>query len=70
MRAGTYVESVRVTKDVTICGLGAVTVVPPGWEAAFVWGGYSVGRTRAGDEVLLPHADVDGDGDGTPRERY
>ena len=52
VRAGTYVESVRVTKDVTICGLGAVTVVPPGWEAAFVWGGYSVGRTRAGDEVL------------------
>lgn len=52
VRAGAYVESVRVTKDVTICGLGAVTVVPPGWEAAFVWGGYSVGRTRAGDEVL------------------
>ena len=52
VRAGTYVESVRVTKDVTICGLGEVTVVPPGWEAAFVWGGYSVGRTRAGDEVL------------------
>ena len=52
MRAGTYVESVRVTKDVTICGLGEATVVPPGWEAAFVWGGYSVGRTRAGDEVL------------------
>ena len=52
VREGTYVESVRVTKDVTICGLGEVTVVPPGWEAAFVWGGYSVGRTRAGDEVL------------------
>ena len=47
VRPGLYSESVRVTRDLTLCGLGprgSVVVQPPGWEAAFVWGGYSVGQ--------------------------
>ena len=54
IRPGVYTESVRVTRDLTIAGLGppgSVVVQPPGWEAAFVWGGYSVGVARVGGTV-------------------
>ena len=54
VRPGLYSESVRVTRDVLLCGLGprgSVVVQPPGWEAAFVWGGYSVGQATVGSTV-------------------
>ena len=54
VRPGLYSESVRVTRDLTLCGLGplgSVVVQPPGWEAAFVWGGYSVGQATVGTTV-------------------
>ena len=54
VRPGLYSESVRVTRDLTLCGLGprgSVVVQPPGWEAAFVWGGYSVGQAMVGSTV-------------------
>ena len=42
VRPGTYAESVRVLRDVTLVGLGEVVVRAPGWESALVWGGYTV----------------------------
>ena len=43
VRPGTYSESVRVLRDVTLVGLGdGVVVRAPGWESALVWGGYTV----------------------------
>ena len=54
VRPGLYGESVRVTRDLTLCGLGprgSVVVQPPGWEAGLVWGGYSVGQATVGRTV-------------------
>ena len=54
VRPGLYGESVRVTRDLTLSGLGprgSVVVQPPGWEAGLVWGGYSVGQATVGRTV-------------------
>lgn len=50
VRPGVYVESVRVTTNVAILGLGAVgaaCVRAPGWEPALVWGGFKAGSISA-----------------------
>ena len=55
VRPGTYQESVRVTRDVTLCGLGApgATVIrSEGWEPALVLGGFTVGKASMGSSSL------------------
>ena len=55
VRPGLYGESVRVTRDPTLCGLGprgSVVVQPPGWEAGLVWGGYSVGQASPSSKYV------------------
>ena len=50
VRPGIYVESVRITTNVTLLGVGpvgAATVIAPGWEPALVWGGFKAGKTSA-----------------------
>ena len=47
VRPGVYAESVRVLRDVTLVGMGGEVVVrAPGWEAALVWGGYTVRKQK------------------------
>ena len=56
VQPGLYGESVRVTRDLTLCGLGlrgSVVVQPPGLEAGFiVWGGYSVGQASPSSKYV------------------
>lgn len=50
VRPGLYRESVRVTNDVVLLGLGvpgSAKVQPPGWEPAIVWGGFKAGKVSA-----------------------
>lgn len=50
VRPGVYIESVRITTDVAVLGLGslgAATVKAPGWEPALVWGGFKAGKLSA-----------------------
>ena len=50
VRPGVYTESVRMTHDVIVCGLGAqgaARVRAPGWEPALVWGGFRAGCIQA-----------------------
>ena len=63
VRPGTYTESVRVTGDVILIGLGArgsVRVQAPGWEPALVLGGFSVGRAKLRDGGFLAAASAGG----------
>ena len=53
VRPGTYAESVRVLRDVTLVGLGEVVVRAPGWESALVWGGYTVRGVKLFDQFEL-----------------
>ena len=58
VRPGLYGESVRVTRDLTLSGLGprgSVVVQPPGWEAGLVWGGYSVGQATPRSKSASKH---------------
>mmetsp|Transcript_22518 Transcript_22518/g.49171 ORF Transcript_22518/g.49171 Transcript_22518/m.49171 type:complete len:310 (-) Transcript_22518:152-1081(-) len=48
VRPGVYLESVRMTREVTLVGLGSrnkVVIQAVGWEPALVWGGFGVGVT-------------------------
>eukprot|EP00967_Tisochrysis_lutea_P116565 scaffold187815_cov28-Tisochrysis_lutea.AAC.2 len=50
VRPGRYTESVRLTRDVTIAGLGPrhkIILETRGSEAALVWGGFAVNYTQA-----------------------
>ena len=61
VRPGLYGESVRVTRDLTLSGLGprgSVVVQPPGWEAGLVWGGYSVGQAAPSSKSVSKYIGV------------
>tara|TARA_B110001452_G_scaffold264600_1_gene267854 strand:+ start:891 stop:1826 length:936 start_codon:yes stop_codon:yes gene_type:complete len=53
VRPGTYTESVRMLRDVTLVGLGEVVVRSPGWESALNWGGYTVRGVKLFDQFEL-----------------
>ena len=55
VRSGIYREAIRVTADISVCGLGrrgGATVHAPGWEPALAWGGFKVGVTQMGRVTL------------------
>mmetsp|Transcript_49322 Transcript_49322/g.81893 ORF Transcript_49322/g.81893 Transcript_49322/m.81893 type:complete len:290 (-) Transcript_49322:86-955(-) len=51
VRPGQYRESIRLTQNVVLIGLGIVRCCPPGWEPALVWGGFTAGAAVAGKLV-------------------
>lgn len=56
VRPGRYREAIRMTANVSVCGLGArgaVVIAAPGWEPALGWGGFQVGATKARGFALL-----------------
>lgn len=60
---GVYHESVRVTDDLTLIGLGsrgAVRVHSQGWEPALVLGGFSVGKAKLHGDAQLDAASAGG----------
>ena len=59
VRPGVYTESVRITADLQLIGLGtagAVRVISQGWEPALVLGGFTVGRAKLRDGAYLAAA--------------
>jgi hypothetical protein len=59
VRPGVYMESVRITADLQLIGLGtagAVRVISQGWEPALVLGGFTVGRAKLRDGAYLAAA--------------
>jgi hypothetical protein len=56
VRPGSYREAVRITADVSICGLGtsgSAIITAPGWEPALSWGGFKVAATQASRSFQL-----------------